>query len=85
MQKVEAEWDVVEWGYLQHYRAAIPAQPEGTLVRYFLTARMAGGEEIAADGGKYYAYYVTGTGTARVGARRSGLPGHARSLFPRHG
>ena len=62
MQKVEAEWDVVEWGYLQHYRAAIPAQPEGTLVRYFLTARMAGGEEIAADGGKYYAYYVTGLG-----------------------
>lgn len=62
MEKVAVEWDVVEWGYLQHYRATIPAQPEGTLVRYFLTAKMAGSEEIAADGGKYYAYYVTGLG-----------------------
>ena len=59
MEKVDAEWDVVEWGYIQRYRGTLPAQTENTLVRYFLTAGAPDGSEVQADGGKFYAYYVT--------------------------
>ena len=61
-----------------------PAQPAGTVVRYYLAARMAAGEEMAADGGTFDAYYVTGL-DSRVGVRCGGLPGLARSLLPRDG
>ena len=59
MSPIAVEWDVVEWGYVQRYRAEIPAQPEGSLVRYYLSAGTPGGSEVQADGGHFYAYYVT--------------------------
>ncbi len=59
LEVLESEWDLMEWGYLQHFRAILPPQPEGALVRYYLTAGAPDGREIQADGGKFYAYYVT--------------------------
>ncbi len=59
MQKVSTEWDLLEWGYRTVFQAVIPAQEEGALVRYYLSAETAGTGEVIADGGKFYAYYVT--------------------------
>ena len=61
MQAVDTMWNVVEWGYQRRFRATIPGQPEGTLVRYYLSATAPGKGEQLADGGKYYAWYVTDT------------------------
>lgn len=58
MEAVDSRWNVVEWGYQRGFRATIPGQAAGTLVRYFLSATAAGKGEQLADGGKYYAWYV---------------------------
>jgi glycosidase len=62
MEKADVEWDMLEWGYIQRYRAILPAQPEGALVRYNLSAGARDGSEAQADGGKVFAYYVTNLG-----------------------
>jgi cyclomaltodextrinase len=58
MEAVGSDWDLLEWGYLRRFRAVLPGQPGGTVVRYTLAAEAANGKEILADQGQVYAYYV---------------------------
>ena len=54
----EVEWDTVLWGYIQRYRATIPGQTPGTVIRYFLAGITPTGREIGADNGTLYACFV---------------------------
>lgn len=58
MEPVDTAWDMLEWGYRRRFRAVLPGQPAGTVVRYFLAAGGPAGEEMAADGGTFDAYFV---------------------------
>lgn len=49
LSRVAVEWDTLRWGYLSRWEAALPAQPEGTMVRYRIGAWQDGGEELRAD------------------------------------
>lgn len=49
MQIAEPRWDTLTWAYLEEWSAVIPAQPEGTLVRYCISAQSNSGERIRAD------------------------------------
>jgi glycosidase len=53
MEFVGAEWDTLLWGYVQRFRASLPPQPAGTVIRYRLAAN-----SVQADDGACYAYYV---------------------------
>lgn len=57
LQPIESEWDTFLWGYIRTFRGEIPPQRAGTVVRYRIAA---GGnaQEIFADDGAYYAFYV---------------------------
>ena len=57
LEPVNSEWDTFLWGYVRRFRGEIPAQPAGTVVRYRVGAG-GNGEEILADSGAYYAFYV---------------------------
>ena len=52
-----SEWNTFLWGYVRKYYGEIPSQEARTLVRYRVAA---GGsdEEVFADNGTYYAFYV---------------------------
>ena len=43
------EWDTLIWGYLEVWRGEIPAQAEGTLVRYRIVGRKGGKAVVCAD------------------------------------
>jgi cyclomaltodextrinase len=58
MQAGVVEWDTVLWGYMRHFHSTIPGQAAGSVVRYCLGASDLKGEEILADQGALYAYYV---------------------------
>ncbi|GAB4574303.1 MAG: alpha-amylase family glycosyl hydrolase [Anaerolineae bacterium] len=45
----EVQWDTLVWDYLQIWQAVIPPQPEGTLVRYRISAWSPDGPEYFAD------------------------------------
>ncbi len=38
MDRVTIEWDSISWAYLTHWRATIPAQPDGAVVHYRISA-----------------------------------------------
>ncbi len=59
MQFVGAEWSTLVWGYVRVFRATLPGQAADTIVRYRLSAGAANGDEVLADGGAYFAYYVS--------------------------
>lgn len=42
-------WDTLAWGYIEEWTATIPAQEDGTLVRYRIQALTDAGEEVWAD------------------------------------
>lgn len=46
---VEVLWDTLNWGYVARWQAALPAQPEGTIVRYRIGAWLGDGAETFAD------------------------------------
>lgn len=48
-KKTDIHWDTLLWGYLSHWKAALPLQTEGTTVRYIISAWKEDGEEIYAD------------------------------------
>ena len=52
------EWNTFLWGYVRRFHGLIPAQDAGTLVRYRVSVGGGTGEEIFADNGAYYAFYV---------------------------
>jgi len=58
MQTSGVEWDTVLWGYIRRYRAIIPGQTPGTVIRYFLTGITTSGTEIHADNGTLYACFI---------------------------
>jgi glycosidase len=57
LEPLYSEWDTLMWGYIRHFRGEIPRQEAGTVVRYRLSAG-GKGDEVFADNGTYYAYYV---------------------------
>ncbi len=42
-------WDTLGWGYRERWAGPLPAQPEGTLLRYRVWARTPAGETVGAD------------------------------------
>ena len=57
LKPVDSEWDTLLWGYVCRFRGEIPGQSAGTVVRYRLGAGNRE-QEILADHGTYYAFYV---------------------------
>jgi cyclomaltodextrinase / maltogenic alpha-amylase / neopullulanase len=57
LHPVSSEWDILGWGYVRHFWGEIPGQETGTIVRYRVAAG-GSGEEVFADDGAYYGYYV---------------------------
>lgn len=49
LDRVAVEWDTLVWGYVARWEAALPALPEGTVVRYRISGWSDGGEEVFAD------------------------------------
>jgi glycosidase len=52
------EWDTELWGYTKTFVGVIPPQEAGTVVRYRLSLEMFDGQELFADDGVYFAFYV---------------------------
>ncbi len=48
-KQVDLVWDTISWGYRKKWQTEIPAQPEGTEVRYVISGWNADGDEIYAD------------------------------------
>jgi cyclomaltodextrinase len=49
LQRTETVWDTLVWGYVDTWQGTIPAQPEGTIVRYRIGAWSGTGPETFAD------------------------------------
>ncbi|MBL7183687.1 MAG: alpha-amylase [Anaerolineae bacterium] len=49
LEQAEVVWDTLVWGYLTKWRDTLPAQPEGTVVRYRIGAWAKDGPETFAD------------------------------------
>lgn len=49
LERVGSEWDTLSWGYITKWRGTLPAQPEGTIVRYRIGAWAEGALEVFAD------------------------------------
>lgn len=49
LKPVDVKWDTLTWGYAQVWAGDIPAQPDGTLVRYRIGAWKEGDGETFAD------------------------------------
>jgi hypothetical protein len=47
--RAQIEWDSLIWGYVIHWQAVIPGQPDQTVVQYVISAWSESGEEIYAD------------------------------------
>jgi cyclomaltodextrinase len=58
MEKAGVEWDTVLWGYISHFRAVIPGQPTGTVLRYYISIMEGDHHEVLADQGFTYACYI---------------------------
>jgi cyclomaltodextrinase / maltogenic alpha-amylase / neopullulanase len=57
LEPIGSEWDTFLWGYVRRFRGEIPGQRAGTVVRYRVSAGNKD-EEIFADNGTYYGFYV---------------------------
>lgn len=66
LERVEIIWDTLVWGYLTKWQGALPAQSEGTVVRYRIGAWAGGGSEIFAN----WPEVKTKTGQAAVALSR---------------
>lgn len=49
LERGDVVWDTLVWGYLTTWQATLPAQPEGTVVRYRIGAWSGEGQETFAD------------------------------------
>ncbi len=49
LARIHVEWDTLIWGYVETWRGEIPAQPEGTLVRYSIAGLKNGKATVFAD------------------------------------
>lgn len=57
LQAAETKWDLIDWRYYQLWSAELPAQRDGTLVRYTITGELDNGESISAET-EQFAYLV---------------------------
>ena len=48
-ESAEVVWDSLCWQYLTHWRATLPGQPDGTMMRYCIGGWREGSEEVFAD------------------------------------
>lgn len=58
LEPMGIEWDALNWQYLKKWQTRLPAQRDGTLVRYQIFAYPAEGEVIAAEDGGTFSYLV---------------------------
>ena len=59
LSRTGINWDTLNWSYRETWQGALPAQPEGTLVRYQILAYPADGSDpIPADDGAVFSYLV---------------------------
>ncbi|MDX1436951.1 MAG: alpha-amylase family glycosyl hydrolase [Anaerolineales bacterium] len=59
LERVATEWDLLNWTYFHHWQCRLPAQPEGTLVRYKIHAYPEmEGTVVPADEDIYFSYLV---------------------------
>jgi cyclomaltodextrinase / maltogenic alpha-amylase / neopullulanase len=58
MEESSMEWNTSLWGYVRHFRAVLPGQARGTLVRYCISAGSEMDEEVFADNHSMYAFTV---------------------------
>ncbi len=49
LERMDTQWDTLTWGYLAEWQGVLPAQPEGTVVRYRIGAWRGSGPETFAD------------------------------------
>ncbi|MEX2143168.1 MAG: alpha-amylase family glycosyl hydrolase, partial [Anaerolineales bacterium] len=49
LARIHVDWDTITWGYKETWRGEIPAQPEGTLVRYCIAGLKKGMATTFAD------------------------------------
>lgn len=49
LEETALQWDTLVWGYIRYFQGVIPAQAEGTIVRYIISAWTEDGNEIYAD------------------------------------
>jgi cyclomaltodextrinase len=59
LKLIATDWDTMNWHYFQTWQGNLPSQPEGTIVRYKITAIPADGSDpIPADEGALFSYVV---------------------------
>jgi glycosidase len=58
METQGAEWDTLLWGYIHHFKAVLPGQTSGSIIRYCISGITISGDEIFADNGNIYACYI---------------------------
>lgn len=58
LRRRRIEWDLLNWSYVEVWQGALPAQAEGTLVRYQIRATTRAGEQQWADEGETFSYLV---------------------------
>ncbi|MCL4868998.1 MAG: alpha-amylase [Anaerolineae bacterium] len=59
LTSVATGWDLLNWSYSQTWEGELPAYPDGTVVRYTITAYPVNGDPIPADNGDPFAYRVS--------------------------
>jgi cyclomaltodextrinase len=63
MEFTGESWEMLLWGYVRHFSITLPGLPDGSVLRYRLSAAGAGGLEVFADQGAYYACYIADDST----------------------
>lgn len=93
LQFVKTEWDLLNWAYIETWQTTLPAEPDGTLVRYRIRAYPADGSPpLGTDDEEIFSYLV---GEARAPEWAAGsvtyqifpdrfYPGNGRSWNPVH-
>ena len=62
LTRINTDWDLLNWSYRETWNCTLPAQPDGTLVRYQILAYPAdGGAPLVADDGAVFSYRVDTT------------------------
>ena len=62
LSPTDLDWDLLNWSYRQTWQCMLPAQPEGTLVRYQIWVYPADGSDpLPADDGPIFSYLVDTT------------------------
>ena len=58
MELTGESWEMLLWGYVRHYAVTLPGLPDGSVLRYRLSAAGVSGQEVWADQGAYFACYI---------------------------